>query len=218
MGSVVLALTVLAYVVVGRAAALTWKTLLHWAGEILLIAGILLAAKGISDVRRDWTGRPGISGRVRQTARIVGAWIAASMWLRWNRALEALPRLAKLLHLHEHRTHKRSEDHGVGADAAKTDAAAPPGEVVITGSTLGAYLADIERRIAETEKQIDGLHLWHEHEVKDRQDAADQERAERRTEDQSIREGIANLAGGGLRLQTWGVVCLLAGTIMTAIW
>lgn len=37
-------------------------------------------------------------------------------------------------------------------------------------------------------------------------------------EDQRIHERMANLAGGGLRLQAWGVACLLAGTIMTAIW
>ena len=29
---------------------------------------------------------------------------------------------------------------------------------------------------------------------------------------------MADLAGGGLRLQAWGVACLLAGTIITAIW
>ena len=78
MGSVVLALTVPAYVVVGRAAGLTWKTLLHWAGEILLIAGILLAAKDISDVRREWTGLPGIWANVRQAAQTIQARAAHS--------------------------------------------------------------------------------------------------------------------------------------------
>ncbi len=36
--------------------------------------------------------------------------------------------------------------------------------------------------------------------------------------DQRIRERMADLAGGGLRLQAWGVACLLAGTVITAIW
>ena len=31
-------------------------------------------------------------------------------------------------------------------------------------------------------------------------------------------ERMADLAGGGLKLQAWGVACLLAGTVITAIW
>jgi hypothetical protein len=37
-------------------------------------------------------------------------------------------------------------------------------------------------------------------------------------EDQRIRDRMADLAGGGLRLQAWGVACLLASTLITAIW
>jgi len=37
-------------------------------------------------------------------------------------------------------------------------------------------------------------------------------------EDQRIRDRMADLAGGGLRLQVWGVVCLPLGTILTAFW
>jgi hypothetical protein len=36
--------------------------------------------------------------------------------------------------------------------------------------------------------------------------------------DQAAQKRLADLAGGGLRLQAWGVACLLAGSIMTAIW
>ena len=84
VGSVVLALTVLAYVVVGRAAGLTWKTLLHWAGEILLITGIVLAAVGISDVRREWTRLPGIRGRAAQATRVIQARAVSFLWACWN--------------------------------------------------------------------------------------------------------------------------------------
>jgi hypothetical protein len=37
-------------------------------------------------------------------------------------------------------------------------------------------------------------------------------------EDQRIHADMADLVGGGLRLQVWGVVCLLLGTILTAFW
>jgi hypothetical protein len=33
-----------------------------------------------------------------------------------------------------------------------------------------------------------------------------------------MRGSIATLAGGGMRLQAWGVACLVVGTILTAVW
>jgi hypothetical protein len=44
--------------VIALVLGLGWKGLLHWTGELLLLGGISLAAKGISDVRREWTGAP----------------------------------------------------------------------------------------------------------------------------------------------------------------
>jgi hypothetical protein len=40
----------------------------------------------------------------------------------------------------------------------------------------------------------------------------------RDTADAGARLSIGYLVVGGLRLQTWGIVCLLAGTILTAFW
>lgn len=58
MGTIVVCLCVLACAVLSLAAGMTWQRLLHWTGELLLILGVLLAAKGISDVRREWTRLP----------------------------------------------------------------------------------------------------------------------------------------------------------------
>jgi len=44
--------------------------------------GILLAAKVIADVRREWTGLPGIAGRMRG---------------HWNRLLKHIPGLVRIL-------------------------------------------------------------------------------------------------------------------------
>jgi hypothetical protein len=33
-----------------------------------------------------------------------------------------------------------------------------------------------------------------------------------------MRASIGSLAGGGMRLQWWGVACLIVGTILTAVW
>ena len=66
--------------------------------------------------------------------------------------------------------------------------------------------------------QIDTLYARHEQTVRVWQAAAKEEQAARMAEDQRTRDSIANLAGGGLKLQAWGVACLLAGTVITAIW
>lgn len=70
----------------------------------------------------------------------------------------------------------------------------------------------------EAGRQIGILNAWHEQEVRDRRAATEEERTARMAEDQRIRDRMADLAGGGLKLQAWGVVCLLAGTVLTAIW
>ena len=59
MGTIVLALVVLLAALIAFALGLTWKGLLHWAGELLLIIGIALAAVGISDVKASGPGVPG---------------------------------------------------------------------------------------------------------------------------------------------------------------
>jgi hypothetical protein len=79
-------------------------------------------------------------------------------------------------------------------------------------------LAWLEHRMAEAGRQLGTLSARHMQEVTAMQTAAREEKTARMAEDQRTRESIANLAGGGLRLQAWGVACLLAGTVMTAIW
>jgi hypothetical protein len=217
MGPLVLALMVLAYVVVGRAAGLAWKTLLHWAGESLLIVGILLAAKGISDVRREWTGLPGIWGTAKQKAHLVRARATSLMWAGWNRIVR-WGWLAKRLNL---RSHGRSVVAVSGAATATASASAAAdviwGPPTVTGTTE-ERLAWLEGHMVSAGARLRELDVWRQHESADRKAAAAEERLARAAEDQRIREDMADLAGGGLRLQAWGVVCLLAGTIMTAIW
>ncbi len=75
-------------VVIALVLGLGWKGLLHWTGELLLIIGISLAAKGISDVRREWTGRPDVWRRTQQIIQFARVGAAYFLWLRWNRAVE----------------------------------------------------------------------------------------------------------------------------------
>ncbi len=217
--AVVLALAGLLVAVTALALGMTWKALLHWIGVVLVITGISLAAIGISKVRREWTRRPGFWGTVRQRTQPTRIRAASFLWARWNLAVGKWPRAAKWLHL---RAHGITVHAGVAGGAAIVLTATGSGEVIwgpppVTGTTE-ERLAWLENHMTNAGQQLRTLNAWREQEVRDRQAATEQESAARMAEDQSIRERMADLAGGGLRLQAWGVACLLAGTVITAIW
>lgn len=218
MGIALGAVVTLGAAVVARSAGLSWKGLGHWTGELLLIIGIALAAQGISDVRREWTSRPGIIGHGKQIAQAWRAHVASFLWARWNRIV-SWGWLAERLHLRTHLTHVRSGDVVISAEAATATAGALPSQVAMSGNpTIDERLDQLEGLMREADLQISMLRADHGQEVRARQAAAGEEEAARMVEDQRIRDDIADLAGGGLKLQAWGVVCLLAGTLMTAIW
>ena len=106
----------------------------------------------------------------------------------------------------------------VSAETAQARAEAHPGRVVITGGDTEQRLTQVEKHLAELEGELTALNTWRVKETEARQAETAQERAERMAEDQRIRGNMADLVGGGLRLQTWGVVFLLLGTILTAFW
>lgn len=219
IGTIVLVLVALLAAVIALALGLTWKGLLHWTGELLLVIGIALAAVGISDVRSEWTRLPGIRGRVQQAAQTIQARAISFMWARWNRAVGKWPRLARRLHLRAHGTVVSA---GVAMARGAALAVTATGEVTLgvppANGTIKERLAWLEDRMVKAGEQIAILDAQHEQEVRVWQAATEGERVARMAEDQRIRDSIANLAGGGLRLQAWGVVCLLAGTVITAIW
>lgn len=176
MAAIMSLLITLLWVVLARAAGLGWKGVLHWTGELLLIIGILLAAMGISDVRREWTGRPGFWGSINQKAHAFGVRAASFLWVRWNRAVEKWPRLAKWLHLRIHLTHVHSRDAMVLAETAMAAAAVPSVRVSVSGNTVEERLDQLEMRVREANQQISFLNAWHTREVRDRQAATEEER------------------------------------------
>jgi hypothetical protein len=141
--------------VIALVLGLGWKGLLHWTGELLLLGGISLAAKGISDVRREWTGRPGIWTRAQQITQLARVGAASFLWLRWNRAVEKWPQLAKRLRLRIHLTHRHPADAMVFAATATASAAVPPVRVVVAESlTVEERLDKLESLMEEAEQQI----------------------------------------------------------------
>jgi hypothetical protein len=217
MAAIVFTLLGLMALVLARAAGLNWQDILHWTGELLLVLGILLAAKGISDVRREWTGLPGFWGIVKQKTQPFRIRAASFMWAYWNQVVK-WAWLAKPLHL---RPHERGITAVGGVAMAKASVSATAeviwGPPPVTGTTEDR-LAWLEGHMVSAGERLRELDVWRQREVADRQAATEEERAARVAEDQRIREDMADLAGGGLRLQAWGVACLLAGTVMTAIW
>ena len=197
---------------------MTWQRLLHWTGELLLILGVLLAAKGIRDVRREWTRLPGIMKSTRLVARTARDRVPRFLWLCWNRPLEKWPRVARWLGLPLHQTHIHGKDVSVGLETARVKVEAHAGRPVITGGDTEQRLTQLEQHLAELEGELDAMSIWRAKEIEARQAETAQERAERMATDQRIRSDMADLVGGGLRLQVWGVVCLLLGTILTAFW
>lgn len=190
LGASLAAIAALAY-------GVTWKTVLHWSGESLLVIGILFAAKGIMDVRREWTALPGISGRMRGY---------------WNRLLRRIPILARILPPF---TKRVTASVTIGFMAHRptvgpSDWGTPP-----SNAGYEERLAWLEARMSSADERIKALDTRIDQEIPT---ASYEERAARESDIKVVRESMADLAGGGLRLQAWGVVCLLVGTILTAIW
>jgi len=190
--------------------------LLHWSGETLLVTGILMAAKGISDVRRAWTKLPGWSGILAAQAKGKRDQGARSLWSAWN--VLADRRWISQFGIRPRRPAVRA----VAAVAVAKATASATATVIRTPppaeSTAEKRLVWLESRMVTAYAQLDVLREAGQQEVKDRTTAVEQEQADRTADISGIRDDLANLAGGGLRLQTWDVVCLLVGTALTAFY
>jgi hypothetical protein len=84
-------LVLFAWTIVSIPAGMKWGRFFHWTGEGLLVLGVLLAAQGISDVRRQWTQQLGIWGSAKKRTRRVVEKGAELFWLYKNRFIEKLP-------------------------------------------------------------------------------------------------------------------------------
>jgi hypothetical protein len=189
MGTIVLVLIVLLGAVVTLAAGLTWKGLLHWTGELPLLLGISLAAKGISDVRREWTQLPGTWGSAKQKALRIRGRGASFLWLHWNRALERWPVLARRLRLRIHPTHCMLRT-APGAQGSKNVHSWHRHRAPASAADRrhdDERLAWLEESMAGAWTQLGGLHIRHEQYAVEATAMTGQEKAERTAEAQALR-------------------------------
>lgn len=183
----------------------TTSDVIRYTGLALEVLGVLLAAKGISDVRREWTGLPGIWATIKNCARHAAAWTRAKLADTWRR-LRRRPRAVQLrggLHA------------GVSTGASLTanvTRAKPP-----SAGTVEERLAWLERRLAFTMEYLDTTRTELGEERRAREAGDREERTAWSEAVSEARHALANFAGGGLHLQAWGVLAILAGTILATI-
>ena len=202
MAGVLCYLVALLAVVVALGSGMSWERLLHWTGSAFLVAGILLAAKGISDVRREWTSRPGVWFMARRRS-----------WLWWNRfaALPAVEALGARQHRFGAVNISMAGGMHLGGEAVVTATWVPP-----AGASYKERIQWLEERITQASERFSAVEAALRKETKERQAAAEHEQRARASAVADVKKDVVDLAAGGLRLQAWSVAFLVAGTVLTA--
>jgi hypothetical protein len=187
-GSLIICYGELSWAVVGEHVA-TLRTMLHLAGTGFLLAGVLLAAKGISDVRREWTGAPGTTGTLSR-------WLTSARQLVASGIRYAVDGIAALLG-------RPAIPSGIigsgGLVLPKMRVSASADNIWASpapGSTVGERLEWLEAHMLTAGRLLKALEIAVQDERKERLAAAHGEAEARSAEDQLIYRQIADLAGG----------------------
>lgn len=178
--------------------------LLRYYGTGLQLAGILAAARGIQAVRREWTANPGVVGATRRAVFRAASWTAAGGADTWRYVRVRFLRGTQTIYA-------KGIDASVATDSTitvKVTYAQPS-----AGAEIEWLMTRVNQLLTTTQTLSNDFHA---------------ERRARETGDnttvqalsdteQDIRRRIADLAGGGLKLQAWGVVTLLIGVTLGTI-
>jgi hypothetical protein len=171
------------------------------AGSTLQVVGVCFAALGIHEVRKSWTDRPGISGTLKRRAKTVGRWVRGKL-------ARTFPSLG------EHVTVYPGTANATFSVSAKDIGKVSPPPVPADPAGRVGWLIDrvqeLWERTDRTSAASEGLAAAWE---TDRQQMTD-EFARLKAD---VRSKLSELAGGGLRLQAWGVGLLLLGILLTML-
>lgn len=173
-------------------------------GTLLQAVGVLAAAVGIRNVRRGWSTNPGIVGRSREVVVVVSSSVTG--WLR--------------------RTFRRSR-HTKPAYLSGRIASAS-GVSGTLGVAIGkvvdrtwpeapeAQMDWLRERISELASRQDGLQTGLADLSSNHHQAGEWTKEELARLQSEPKLEVSHLAVGGLKLQTFGVLCLIAGTLIGA--
>jgi len=181
---------------------------LRYFGFVLQLVGVTLAALGISDVRREWT--PERLGLIGGIANAVRGLVAASSDTATRVRAWYLRRFRGHATIMGRTAHDSAQTHE-SASVEVRYAQPPPGA---SDSVKVDWLMNrVNMLLDEMQKhagQIRAERVAREAAINSTLQAVDKARRE-------AQASVADLAGGGLRLQAWGVACLLVGITLATI-
>lgn len=182
---------------------------LRYAGLALQLAGVGLAAYGIRKVRIEWTEQLGIVGTS-------ATWIGRTLAVVARRVSHAGQRLLRWLGLLP--SNVTIEGSGVlSRERALSGRATVALGEPLTETSIEERLSALERDVRSAFNHAEATRQQLADEAKARTEALASEQAARAEHAEQIRQSIGRLAGGGLRLQAWGVACLLVGITLATI-
>lgn len=145
-------------------------------------------------MRRGWTDLPGLQGTMATRVRIACSWLTH----KWNRLLRGPSTTVAL---------GSTVASAAGIPSAPLNVAPPPVPSDVTEQI--AWLVD---QVQELQRQVDRRTSDNADLVRARDSDHKRFTEEIARLESESRARVADLAGGGLRLQAWGVFFLLAGT------
>lgn len=181
---------------------------LRYTGLALQILGVGLAAYGIRQVRVEWTELLGIIGTSTSTTRRVAAAVKRRVEQTTRRFLAWVGRP-------QHVTIQGEA--AISAELALSGTLTLQLEQPPAGATLEQRVEWLERRVRTAFEHAENTRQRLDEEAKARADAVAAEAAARAEHTEQVQRSIGRLAGGGLRLQAWGVACLLVGITLATI-
>ena len=166
----------------------------RWLGLVLQLAGYATVARGIVNLRRQYSDRPGAIRTARSTAN---RWYRRAFRRQRNQTIEL----------------SGTGSVSVTGRPTLTQTFAAPDRT-----------APLDERLTELERQVRHLEQRHNHltgsfadEVARRDAALAAEKEAREQLDASFRQDLRNLASGGLRTEAYGVAAIMIGTILTTV-
>lgn len=180
----------------------TLAAYLNYVGLALQLAGFGTVAWGLADLRATFTDRPSLATRVSGRLAHVRATVGV--------------RVRELLRRPVHATARPVRVEGAVGFASDVTAKVSYGQLDLD-RPVSELIAQLDARTRESQDRINRLQREQGAETAARKSGDASERQARESADAGLDRKLADLAGGGLGLEWWGVWIFLAGTVLSTI-